>query len=379
MLTGKLPFSGTTATALALQIVQAPAPVPASTINRAVAVASSTRLSPGRSPRASISATSRRPRWRPSCSRWPPSSTCGRKSASRRARRRSARRSQVAAVPISSGSSRRAAAGRARRGVDRTRRDSAHLAPHAWSGARACDRRHTAGARRHRRFADVFRRRAHRGSDHTARPDAGIESARTLGDARLSRPTPQDVAQELGASVVLTGRPSVGRDGQGVARADRSVGRHRHLVGSYTRDVKDIFAVQAQVAEEVANGVAGEAPAGGLECAHRPRLVDRAGLRVCICAAVRRWRSAACRGDQFYEQAIAADAGLAEAFAGLAEALHGPKACTTTIRQPAAPAADRSGRRSRVSARSRTCLKRISPWAAARRRSAGPSASRARA
>ena len=104
------------------------------------------------------------------------------------------------------------------------------------------------------------------------RTDAG--AAGSSADRRRAtyrgRP-PRDVARELGAGVVLTGsvRPAGGH-GEGVARADRSVRRHGASgPAQYTRDIKDIFAVQAQVAERGRAGAAAHAAADAAERARR--------------------------------------------------------------------------------------------------------------
>ena len=68
--------------------------------------------------------------------------------------------------------------------------------------------------------------------------------------------SPKDVAQELGASVVLTGsvRPSGETVKVSLELIDPSDGT-AIWSSQYNRDVKDIFAVQAQVADEVANAL----------------------------------------------------------------------------------------------------------------------------
>jgi tetratricopeptide (TPR) repeat protein len=90
----------------------------------------------------------------------------------------------------------------------------------------------------------------------------------------------------------------------------------------YTRDVKDIFAVQEQVAEQVALALRLKLQPTAASARATSRLVDQraydAYLRGRHAAAERRLPDA----QQLYEEAIRLDDGLAEAHAGLAEVLH---------------------------------------------------------
>src|SRR6185503_7446128 len=130
---------------------------------------------------------------------------------------------------------------------------------------------------------------------------------------------PADVARELGAAVVLTGS---------VRRAADTVRVSLELIdprdgtavwtGQYTKEIKDIFAVQAQVAGEVATALRVTLqPTRSREVA-LSRVVDHraydAYLRGRLASAERRLPEAI----TLYEQAIAADAGLGEASAGIA-------------------------------------------------------------
>ncbi len=133
---------------------------------------------------------------------------------------------------------------------------------------------------------------------------------------------PQEVARELGAAVVLTGsvRPSADSVKISLELIDPSDGT-AIWSQQYTRKVEDIFVVQAQVAEQVARALRLTLqPTRGREVA-LSRVVDQRAyglyLRGRQATAERRLPQAI----GFYEQAIAADAGLGEAFAGLAEAL----------------------------------------------------------
>ena len=147
MLTGKLPFAGKTATALALQIVQS-SPVPASTINPAVppeldavlakALAKSLdqRYESAATMTAELFSVAAILDMRTEISE-----------SSKRAIGR--RRAAAVAARISSGlCSLVVLLIRDRGSVDRTRRDSADLAADPGSGPRAGDRRDTTGARR---------------------------------------------------------------------------------------------------------------------------------------------------------------------------------------------------------------------------------------
>jgi serine/threonine protein kinase/tetratricopeptide (TPR) repeat protein len=132
---------------------------------------------------------------------------------------------------------------------------------------------------------------------------------------------PGDVARELGAGVVLTGS---------ITPAD-TVRIALQLIdprdgtplwsGQYSKDVRDIFAVQAQMAGEIASALrVAPQPTRAREVA-LSRVVDPRAYELYLRgreAAAER-RSAAALA--FYEQATAADAGLGEAFAGVAEAL----------------------------------------------------------
>jgi TolB-like protein len=135
--------------------------------------------------------------------------------------------------------------------------------------------------------------------------------------------SPADLARELHAAVVLTGT---------VRPQDESVKVTLELIdpadgmalwtGQYTRELKNIFAVQAQVAEDVARALRLKLqPTPASERAAQ-RLVDRraydAYLRGRQAAAERQLAAA----QEQFEKSIAMDDGLAEAHAGLAEVLH---------------------------------------------------------
>jgi TolB-like protein len=135
--------------------------------------------------------------------------------------------------------------------------------------------------------------------------------------------TPRDVAQELHASVVLTGSARVHDNAVKVSLelVDPSDGT-AIWAAQYTRDLKDILAVQTQVAEEVAIALHLKLQPAASRVRTASRLVDPRAYELYL-----RGRQALAERNlpeaiKRYEQAIAADAGLAEAFAGLAEALY---------------------------------------------------------
>jgi TolB-like protein len=135
--------------------------------------------------------------------------------------------------------------------------------------------------------------------------------------------SPADLARELHAGVVLTGtvRPMSESVKISLELIDPSDGVAM-WAGQYTRELTDIFAVQAQVAEDVARALRLKLqPTAASERAAQ-RVVDRSAydayLRGREATAQRRLRVAK---DQF-AKAIAIDDGLAEAHAGLAEVLH---------------------------------------------------------
>ena len=133
---------------------------------------------------------------------------------------------------------------------------------------------------------------------------------------------PQDVARELGAAVVLTGsvRPSGDTVKVSVELIDPADGT-AIWSQQYTREVKDIFAVQAQVAGEVAQALRVKLQPTAASARAESRLVDPRAYELYLrgrqAEAERRLPEAVA----LYERAIAADGGLGEAFAGLASAL----------------------------------------------------------
>ena len=141
--------------------------------------------------------------------------------------------------------------------------------------------------------------------------------------ARLYRGRqPRDVARDLGAAVVLTG--SVRPVGDTVKVSVELIDPSDDTAiwsQQYTREVKDIFAVQAQVAEQVAQALRVKLQPTPASARAASRLVDPRAyetyLRGRQAMADRRLPEAI----TLYERAIAVDAGLGEAYAGLAETL----------------------------------------------------------
>jgi eukaryotic-like serine/threonine-protein kinase len=133
---------------------------------------------------------------------------------------------------------------------------------------------------------------------------------------------PAEVARAAGAAVALTGSVAPGSDSVAAtielidARDGTPLWTKR-----YTKELKDIFAMEAQIAGDVAVALRlplqpTRAREVALARVADPRAYD-AYLRGRQAAAGRRTADAL----RFYEQATAADAGLGEAFAGIAEAV----------------------------------------------------------
>ena len=112
----------------------------------------------------------------------------------------------------------------------RARPDQATVAAHVGSRASSGDRRYAARAPGHRRLADLFRRWADRRSDLPFGPDERAARPRSLGDARLSRPTAARRCQRSRRRRRADGIRAPNRGhGQGLARTDRFVRRHGDL------------------------------------------------------------------------------------------------------------------------------------------------------
>ena len=151
----------------------------------------------------------------------------------------------------------------------------------------------------------------------------------------------RDAARELGAAVALTGSVRPSGDGlkvslQLIDPADGAAIWSQQ----YSRDAKDVFALQAQAAADIAQAlrVAPQPTPSSARAASRQ--VDPHGYELYV-----RGRQAAAQhalpdAIASYEQAVAADAGLGEAFAEIVESLNA---------QPVpASAADQIARRERM-------------------------------
>jgi TolB-like protein len=133
----------------------------------------------------------------------------------------------------------------------------------------------------------------------------------------------RDVARELGAAVVLTG--SVRPSGDIVKVSLELIDPSDSIAiwsGQYTREVKDIFAVQAQVAEEVTRALRVKLQPTPSSARAASRLVDPRAYEFYLRGRQATTERRLSDAIGLYNQAIAADAGLGEAYAGLAEALH---------------------------------------------------------
>ena len=134
---------------------------------------------------------------------------------------------------------------------------------------------------------------------------------------------PRDVAQELGADVVLTGsvRPSADNVKISLELIDPLDGT-AIWSSQYTRDVQDIFRVQAQIAEEVATALRVKLQPSAASARTASRLVDPTAYEQYLRARQAMDGRRIPDAISLYRDAITADAGLAEAHAGLAEAIH---------------------------------------------------------
>ncbi len=132
---------------------------------------------------------------------------------------------------------------------------------------------------------------------------------------------PRDVARETGAAVILTGsvRPSADAVKMSLELIDPSDGT-TVWSNQYTRDIKDIFAVQAEVADAVATALRVKLQPTASSVRAAARTVDPKAYDL----YVRGRQTVAQRREEslsLFEQAIAIDPGLAEAFAGIVESL----------------------------------------------------------
>ena len=320
MLTGRLPFAGATSTALALQIVQAPAPAPSAVnpslpkdvdgvVARALAKSLDSRYESAATFAAALRAVSATLDVRTGVAE-----TTTRVSAFTPRRRRSPG-PWIAALAVLTIV---AAAGWWQRvAIARAWRHTTSAAPAPVIAVIPLELAGTDPGQQF--FADGLT------EDLITRlgQTPGLKVlGRSATRAYRDRP-PQDVARELGAAVVMTG--SVRPQGDQVKITLELTDARDNLqvwTGQYTRDVKDIFAVQAQVAGEVAQALRVKLQPTAASERTASRLVDQRAYELYLrgrqATADRRLPEAI----KLYEDAIRTDAGLAEAFAGLAEALH---------------------------------------------------------
>ena len=324
MLTGKLPFAGATSTALAVQIVQSAAPAPSS-VNRSlpteidVVVARALAKSlDGRYKSAATFAAELRAVSAILDVRSGASEPAKHVSAMAPRRRRSSGPWMAALAILIAG----AAAGWWQRGtIARAWHHATSAAPAPVIAVIPLDLVGTEASQQF--FADGLT------EDLITRlgQTPGLKVlGRSATRAYRDRP-PRDVANELGAAVVLTG--SVRPLGNQVKITLELTDAHDNLqiwTGQYTRDMKDIFAVQAQVAGEVAQALRVKLQPTAASERTASRLVDQRAYELYLrgrqATAERRLPEAVA----LFQQAITADPGLAEAFAGMVEAqsLGGP-------------------------------------------------------
>ena len=135
--------------------------------------------------------------------------------------------------------------------------------------------------------------------------------------------SPRDVARDLGAAVVLTGsvHPSADSVKVSLELIDPSDGTAL-WAAQYTRDIKDIFAVQEEVAEQVALALRLKLQPTAAGARAASRLVDQRAYDAYLHGRQAAMGRRLAEAQRFFEDAIRLDNGLAEAHAGLAEVLH---------------------------------------------------------
>jgi TolB-like protein len=146
---------------------------------------------------------------------------------------------------------------------------------------------------------------------------------------------PRDVARELGAAIVLTG--SVRPAGDTVKISLQLVNPEDGTAiwsNQYTRELKDIFRVQAQVAEEVATALRVKLQPTAASARTASRLVDPRAYEQYLRARQAMDQRRLPAAIDLYQAATAADQGLADAYAGLAEALYLDSVVDSDARAP---------------------------------------------
>jgi len=133
---------------------------------------------------------------------------------------------------------------------------------------------------------------------------------------------PRTVAREIGAAVVLTGtvQPADNDVRVTVALVDPDDGA-QIWSAQYTRELKDIFAVQAEIAGDVATRLRGTLASNAALARTASRVVDQRAYDLYLQGRERAAGRRPAEAIALFEQSIAADPGIAEAHAGLAAAL----------------------------------------------------------
>jgi len=331
MLTGTLPFTGTTSTALALQIVQAPAPVPSSvnpSVPRELDVIVARALSKSIDQRYESAATMA-----------------------------AELRSVIAILDVRSSMNERAASPVA---ILPPRRSYAvwivlavllaGAAAGAWVEREPIRRqwRRTFGPAPSPVIAVIPLKPADNDPSQMYFADGLTEDlisrlGQTPGLKVLGRSstrgyknrTPREVAAELGAGIVLTG--SVRPAGDTVKVSLELINPHDGTAiwsNQYTRELKDIFKVQAQVAEEVATALRVTLQPTAASARAASRLVDPRAYEQYLRARQAMNERRLPAAIDLYQAAIALDEGLADAYAGLAAALYFDSVFDRDVRAP---------------------------------------------
>jgi serine/threonine-protein kinase len=154
--------------------------------------------------------------------------------------------------------------------------------------------------------------------------------------------SPSVVARALGAAVMLTGsvHPTASDVTLNLALADPVEGDVLWS-GEYTRPAGDIFALQEQAAEDIAQALDLRLQPSAATARLASRQVDRSAYELYLHGRQAMADSDAAHAATYYQEALATDAALPEAFAGLARALHS---------MPARSTADETARRERIKA-----------------------------
>ncbi len=134
---------------------------------------------------------------------------------------------------------------------------------------------------------------------------------------------PQAIAHELGAAVVLTGsvRRQVEQMRVTVALIDPATGIELWSE-QFTRPLRDVFAVQNEIAEQVARKLRVTLAPSEARARTASRLVDARAYDVYLRAREATARRDLTKAIELYEEAVRTDPTLVEAQAGLVEALY---------------------------------------------------------